>query len=135
MLVAHLQSNAFDQQPFALRLTLGIPAEVSSRPANLIKPIFDGVISALHQHDGSDIMELSSRVAADLKRSPDEIHTLLSSSVGAVLGPHPLLHRFGAGVQWNPRDDLCMAGELLITHTPQIETWTLWGSVDALVVA
>ncbi len=50
-------------QLFEVRITLGVPAGATPRPAALIKPLLDGVISALHHHDGTDEVELSVRLA------------------------------------------------------------------------
>ena len=121
------------EQPFEVRLTLGVPAGAAPRPAALIKPLLDGVIAARHCHDGTGAGELSGRLVADLPQPAAAIRHLLGSPGGEVRGSRALLHRFGAGVQWNPQDDLCGAAEVRIVPTAQAAPWTLTGEVNRLV--
>ena len=42
-----------------------------------------------------------------------------------------LVHLRGTGVQWNPADHLCMAGQVLCQQVPG-GTWTLSGEIHAV---
>lgn len=99
---------------FGLRVRLRLPASSKIRPIDAVKPLFDGVVAALHFHDGTDQEELSARLAAALNARTGDISALLADESGAVLGQHRLVGKFGAGVIVNPQDDLCFAGELLL---------------------
>jgi hypothetical protein len=79
--------------------------------APLTKVVLDGSIAALHDHDGTDRDEIASRVAVKARLDRRTVIGLLEP-VGAPLGPRRLLHRFGAGVQWNPADELCVSALL-----------------------
>ena len=43
----------------------------------------------------------------------------------------PLVHLRGEGVQWNPADHLCVAGQLLIKQAAG-NAWTLSGAIHAV---
>ena len=98
---------------YGVRATITAPTG-SIRLASAVKPLLDGIISALHQHDGSDISEVSRRLAAKLDVQPRAVIALLQDDRSTVLGRRSLVHRFGASVQWNPQDDTCMAVELAL---------------------
>ena len=50
----------------------------------------------------------------------------------AVLGiTDMLVHTRGTGVQWNPADHLCVAGQVLCPQAPG-GTWTLSGEIHAV---
>lgn len=96
---------------FGMEITVSAPdASRRSLPA-LTKVLVDGCIAALHDHDGTDWEELAARVAAKAGLDRDRVVELLQP-LGAPLGTRRLLHRFGAGVQWNPADDLCVTATL-----------------------
>jgi hypothetical protein len=60
------------------------------------------------------------------------MQTLLLSQDKAVLGlARRVLHLRGAGLQWAPADDLCVAGELL-THTAAGNEWAIKRAVNEL---
>ena len=42
-----------------------------------------------------------------------------------------LVHLRGTGIQWNPADDLCVAGELLAAE-PVDERWAIKGEIVEL---
>jgi len=106
-------------------------------PAKIIKPLVDGVIAALHTHDGtaladvsdrlraqlpgsdaSDIAQLPGSDASDIAQLPgsdaSDIAQRLVDDDAAVLGPRRLVWPRASGVQWNPADDLCVALELRV---------------------
>jgi hypothetical protein len=113
--IVNARASADPAQPYSLQLTLAVPIGERSAPAKMIKPLVDGVIAALHFHDGTALDELSGRVLVQVPTSSAErIAKLLTDERSAVLGQRRLLWPRGAGVQWNPADDLCLALELRV---------------------
>lgn len=98
---------------YGLRVTLRTPSPGTPRVIDLIKPLFDGVVTALHYHDGTAEPEICTRLAALLAVDVEEITQLLHDQRGTVLGLRRLIFLFGAGMMANPQDDLCFAGQLL----------------------
>jgi hypothetical protein len=116
---------------YQLGLTVDISAPREVHLASVMKPLIDGVIAAFHAHDGSDGAELAQRVADSLSLNPGEVRSLLDASERAVLGRRRLLWRRGAGVQWNPGDDLLRAA--LIRATTHAGTgWSIAGRIVRL---
>jgi hypothetical protein len=111
-------------QAFGLSLKL-----ITPEPVNLaawIKPMFDGVICAFHRYEGPDIHEA---LAREIDVSPQETRALLASDRLNVLGSRRLIYPRGSGVQWNPADDFCHAGELIrIGEGP----WAMSGSLFSI---
>jgi hypothetical protein len=102
--------------------------------SELMKAVLDGVICALQTHTDTSILpDITVRLAASLPADPGEIEEHLLNGSRAALGPVPrLVKPFGAnGVQWNPSDHLCLAGELLPAE-PAGAHWAIRGRVVAL---
>ncbi|MGO9972243.1 MAG: ADP-ribosylglycohydrolase family protein [Solirubrobacteraceae bacterium] len=118
---------------FSVRLEIRPARGRTAAPGALIKGIFDGVICAFQaQTDTSSLSELAARVASHVDATPEEIEKLLASEHKAVLGTVPrLLHAHGAGVQWAPADQDCVAGELTVSE-PTSSTWAIKGEIVEL---
>lgn len=116
---------------FQLGLTVEISAPREVHLASVMKPLIDGVIAAFHAHDGSDTAELAQRVADSLFLDQHDVRTLLDGSERAALGRRRLLWRRGAGVQWNPGDDLLQAVLLRATTHPGMG-WSIAGRIVRL---
>lgn len=100
---------------FGLQIALSKPnPHIPVNLAGEVKPIFDGVISALHQHDGNDGDEVSRRISSRLGKEPRELLELLNEPSTNVLGTRRLVWRRATYVQWNPADERCVAGELVL---------------------
>jgi len=56
------------------------------------------------------------RLAVQLGIGADHVRGLLRAEGNAVLGPRRVARRFGATVQWNPRDDDCVACATVIAR-------------------
>jgi hypothetical protein len=110
---AEVAMPAANPEAISVCIRLRVPPQTSSATA-IIKPLLDGLVSALHAHDGSSIDEISRRLASQLGIPPQRVAELLSDDRQAVLGVRSLIHLFGAGVQWNPADDLCVACEVVL---------------------
>jgi hypothetical protein len=107
---------------FAVKAEIRPPYGQSPRlSADLVKGIIDGVVSAFQAHtDTSTSGEVAARLANLLPADPAEIEDLLLERRWAVLGPVPrLVYLRNGGVQWNPGDDWCDAGELLAAEPKQ----------------
>jgi hypothetical protein len=91
-----------------------VPPESACSAAAVVKPLVDGVVAALHRHDGSDLEELAARLARLHGIDPARSRARLMDPEGAVLGERRLLWRWKDGVQWNPGDDACVLGEVWI---------------------
>jgi hypothetical protein len=71
---------------------------------NAMKPMVDGLISALHSHDG----EVSDELVERLTRhwiGDNRVREELVDTRRAVLGTRVLVRAGRAGVVWNPADD------------------------------
>lgn len=121
---------------FAVNVELRPPhGDLPRIDANLVKGVIDGVVSAYQSHiDASTVGEVAARLATTIPASPSEIAVLLLDDRWAVLGAVPrLVHLRGSGVQWNPADDFCDAGELLAVDPPRnARQWSIRGSIVEL---
>ena len=119
------------QTPFAVTLEVRAPRSGRQpRPDLLLKPIFDGAISAFQAHtDTAVVADVASRLATVLPAPSTEIERYLLDHRRAVLGEVPQLVRpqRKAGV-WNPADHLCVAGELLPAE-PTGSCWAIRGRI------
>lgn len=122
------------ETPFGLVLELKFPRArpVTAHP-ELVKAVMDGTVAAFQAHgDRATLAEIARRLATDTGGTPDEVAQMLADDRRAVLGvPYQLVFLRGGGVQWNPGDHMCMAGQL--TYVPaDKETWALSGEIWAL---
>lgn len=89
----------------ALATTIGLPSTSQPSLVSLIKPLIDGIISALHVHDGSKLDLVAKRLSERLDATPAVPAERLTNRAAAVLGERTLLRPFQNSVQWNPADD------------------------------
>ncbi|WP_099023761.1 hypothetical protein [Mycolicibacterium palauense] len=115
---------------FAVKLRVRPPPTHRRVLGNLMKPFFDGVIAAFQIHSGSVVRpEVTARLADQLEAHPDELSEYLQDDSRAVLGAAPrLVALYRSGVQWNPTDHLCVAGELLRVD-PVDSGWAISGEI------
>jgi hypothetical protein len=99
---------------FGLRIQIHAHDRYRANAATLIKPLFDGVISAFHAHTGQKIDSIAGILSGRLSVSAEEVKSYLLSSEIAVLGARQLLWPWRDSVQWNPADERCVAGELVL---------------------
>jgi hypothetical protein len=118
--------------PYGMRLAVGVPSGERVALASIVKPLFDGAIAALGAHDGIDLQLASLRLAAQTGDSPEAASRLLMDEQRAVFEPRRLLWPYRESVQWNPPDDACVFGELLVEDS---DRWGLTGEVFALSLA
>lgn len=98
-------------KPFEVWLVISAPAQ---RPplVEVMKPLIDAFISALHSYQGAQLDAVTDRLSARLAIAPDLARSLLLHAETAVLGPRAVPYLRGDGLQWSPADDLLVAGEL-----------------------
>jgi hypothetical protein len=118
---------------FAVNIEIRPPRGTKYVLGNLVKPIFDGVISGFQAHaDLAVLPEVLPIVAKQLQVDPEEIRGHLLDQRRAVLGTvSRLVAPYGAGVKWYPSDHWCMAGELLAAD-PADDNWAIKGKVVEL---
>jgi hypothetical protein len=108
---------------FAIELRLYCPAIAPLSLTATIKPLFDGVISSFHSYPDPPV-GLADRIAPVVQGSPDAVRDAMTNPWSSALGRRRLVWPRGSGVQWNPADDKCVAGEILRIDSPQ---WRLAG--------
>jgi len=107
--------NCIDSStPFGIQVTINAPAITRLNLSQTIKPLLDGIISAFHSHDGSNMEEITERLSKLIKSSKEDTAELLADSRKAVLSQRRLLHPFRQGLQWNPADDICVTAKVLL---------------------
>jgi len=118
---------------FAVNIEIRPPRGQKYVLGNLVKPIFDGVISAFQAHaDLSVLPEVLPILAKQVQADPEAIRGHLLDQSRAVLGTvNRLVAPYGAGVKWYPSDHLCVAGELLAAD-PVDDNWAIRGKVVEL---
>ncbi|WP_300012645.1 hypothetical protein [Pseudonocardia sp.] len=110
------QSNRSEPpEAYALSITVSPPAGWRGSLSGLIKPLADGVVSALHNH-ADPVDQIVDRASSiDPTLTTGELTALLARTGPAPLGTVRLLTPRGAGVQWLPADDGIVALDIRIT--------------------
>lgn len=86
---------------------------------SVVKVVLDAIISAFHQHDGSNQAELVRRMEARGVGSRHDLSTALLDPAWASLGTRRLVGLFGAtGYKWNPADDGLVAVQITVEMVP-----------------
>jgi len=70
-----------------------------------VKALLDGLIAALHVHDGSERDHVTTALS-DVGDG-DRLWTLLNDPGSAILGPRRLVRPHGPKIAWNPADERC----------------------------
>lgn len=121
------------QAPFAVKVHLRPPLGREPVFGNLVKGVFDGVISAFQAHTDTTVLpDATARIATVIPAEPAEIENHLLDQRRAVLGVSPrLVSPYRGGVKWDPADHRCVAGELLAAD-PVGPQWAIRGEVIEL---
>lgn len=117
--------------PFGLDIELQVPARKGLNVASAMKPLLDGLISALHAYDGTPPGEVVRRLAKHLEVDEQSIRMALANRNGALLQPRRLVVTRRNGVQWNPADDLCHVCKIRVTY--EAAAYAVSGSVFNLL--
>jgi hypothetical protein len=94
--------------------------------ASLLKPVFAGIITALHSWQKSHPVDplVLERIAAFTRARPTEVGAKLVQAADAPLGERTgLIRPWRSSLQVNPRDDDCIAGQLLLSESDEDEVW------------
>jgi hypothetical protein len=121
--------------PFALRvrITRGRTGG-ASHVAAMVKPLLDGIVTAMHRHDGRNLSDLGGRVARSTGATAEEVERHLMENSRAVLGTRRLLWAWRDSVQWNPADDRCVAAEVVIDEAGPGDTWSHSGELTSVAL-
>jgi len=96
-------------RPWGILISMRVPYSSHITCSSIVKPFIDGIASALHFHDGSDIGYLSRQLGAHLGLNDSAlVKALLLDDTNAVFGKARLLCRHKNSVQWNPGDEHCI---------------------------
>ena len=79
--------------------------------ASAVKELLDGLVMALHVHDGTHAEHIT-RALARVGAGP-ELWELLNEPSAAILGRRQLVHRRGEGITVNPADERCASFRLV----------------------
>ena len=101
----HIQTRAgmLCDAEFGVEVDVGVSWTRDLAPA--IKTFLDGLVAAMHVHDGSERELVSSALSA--VGDGDRLWVLLNNPEQALLGRRRLVRPHGAGIAWNPADELC----------------------------
>jgi hypothetical protein len=103
-----LMERSHIAKPWGISMAIRAPSSHPVACSTLVKPLIDGITSALHCHDSSDIDYFAERLAKNLGLRDDRsMKSLLEDSTNALFGRTNLLYRHGHNLQWNPKDDYC----------------------------
>jgi len=99
----HTDGNTLYHGEFGVRAEVGSAWRRSLAPS--VKALLDGLIAALHVHDGSE----RDHVTAALSDVGDGglLWELLNDPALAIFGPRRLVRPHGPRIAWNPADERC----------------------------
>ncbi len=118
-------------QSFGVKVSANAPTK-SLNTVALIKPLFDGIICALHCQKGELDGQASQWLAHALDADETTIRDQLLKQSEPLLGDRAnLIMPYRTGVKWNPADERCHFGELLIRRTGRPD-WSINAEVIAL---
>ena len=105
-----LERTSHEDKRWGISITMDAPSSPVIACSKIVKHLVDGIASALHCHDGSDIDHLSEQ----LSKNPGLCDAMSSKSLlmdcsHALFGSWKLLYgyRESSGVKWNPKDEYC----------------------------
>ncbi|MEJ7634544.1 hypothetical protein [Aeromicrobium sp.] len=98
------QSDLLHQGQFAITVEVGVGWH-GGQLSSMLKPFLDGLISALHVHDGSSRERITTALGG--AGAGGRLWNLLNDPAIAILSPRRLVRPHGSGIAWNPADELC----------------------------
>jgi hypothetical protein len=113
---------------YGVQIKVKAPFGTKINLAAIVKPVLDGIISSFHTHNGSDIIEISERLAKILGENKQGVEKMLMDTQMNTLGTRNLLHKFGQNIQWNPADDTCVTADILFDNSID-GGWSLSGEL------
>ena len=97
-------------KPWGIFITIDAPSSPTIACSKIVKHLVDGIASALHCHDGSDIDYLSQQLGKNPGLCDETSAKLLLGDCGhALFATRKLLYgyRESSGVKWDPKDEYC----------------------------
>ncbi|OLS33873.1 hypothetical protein [Bacillus sp. MRMR6] len=117
---------------YGLEVTIKPPIHTQLNLVSVIKPLLDGIISAFHHHDSSDIDEVVNRLNHYINLPTKEIEHLLLDSSKTILGPRNLIQPYRNGVKWNPEDDAFQFIKIKVDSQHQNSDWNIDGKIFSI---
>jgi hypothetical protein len=111
---AHAQTTTVPDR-LALRVSVSPPERWRGSLASLVKPLTDGLIAAMHAHEGPVDPVLGPAPTIDPDLTRDEFRALLLEPTRAPLGRVRLVVPWGTTLQWLPADDRIVALDIRLT--------------------
>jgi len=105
-----LMRRNYVAKPWGISITIDAPSSPTITCSKIVKHLMDGIASALHCHDGSDIDYLSEQLGKNPGLCDETAaRSLLMDPSHALFGTTNLLYRYrqSSGVKWNPKDEYC----------------------------
>ncbi|MDF1573199.1 MAG: hypothetical protein P1P82_16445 [Bacteroidales bacterium] len=95
---------------FGIRVVVKSPVHKVNL-GNIMKPLLDGIIAALHYHGGGH----------PIPNNLDDRHIkFLMKRNFSILGERKLVYDYRNGLMWNPADELCTEALLLNEFSPEL---------------
>jgi hypothetical protein len=115
---------------YGLEVTIKAPIHTQVHLVSIMKPLLDGMISAFHQHDSSNIDEVVVRLKKYINLPTQQIENLLLNSGNAILGLRNLIQPYRNGVKWNPEDDAFQFVKINLDTTQyHSDKWIIGGEI------
>jgi hypothetical protein len=114
--------------PLGLSLKLKIPIENSFSLFSIIKPLLDGIVSALHVHKNTNLSVVVQRLSDKLEISSNDLECLLKDKSQAALGSIDLVQPYRNFVKWNPTDDRLVYVDIKIEDSKD-DNWYHSGTI------
>lgn len=109
------EHNDTTPEAYLLSISVNPPQQWRGALAGLLKPLADGIVSAMHAHTGPIDTVVPRAGAVDPTLAPAEFEHLLRQPRPVALGHVRLVVPWGNTLQWLPADDHIVGLEIRIT--------------------
>lgn len=117
---------------YGMEVNIKTPLHANINLVSVIKPLIDGIISAFHYHDSSNIDEVVFRLKPLINLPTKEIKQLLLTKNNCVLGARNLIQPYRKGVKWNPADDAFQIFKISIESQQKNVDWAIDGEIFSI---
>ena len=90
---------------YGLKLTINEPKDSRIKVVTILKPLLDGIVSAFHHHDKTDLNEVIFRLKKLISIPEEEITQALLDVRTSILGVRNFVQLYRDNIKWNPEDD------------------------------
>jgi hypothetical protein len=119
---------------YGLEVTIKPPLHTQFNLVSVIKPLLDGIISAFHHHDSSELDKVVYRLNNYTNLPTKEIEHLLLDSSNSILGARNLIQPYRNGVKWNPEDDAFQFIKINVQPQHLNSGWSIDGEIFTIEV-